>query len=161
MNPCPCGFYGDNLRPCTCSEYAIKKYLGKISGPLWDRIDLHIEVPRIKYGEISSQRPAESSARIKKRVQMARIRQSRRLAEAGISCNALMGRRQLEKYCRLDEAGQEMMRQIFNQLQLSARSHDRILKVARTIADLADEDNIGLEHIAEAIQYRNLDRKML
>ncbi len=161
MNPCPCGFYGDNLRACTCSEYAIKKYLGKISGPLWDRIDLHIEVPRIKYGEISSDRPAESSAQIKKRVQAARARQSRRLTEGGISCNALMGRRQLEKYCHLDDAGQEMMRQIFNQLQLSARSHDRILKVARTIADLADSENIGLEHLAEAIQYRNLDRKML
>ncbi|MGI5891359.1 MAG: YifB family Mg chelatase-like AAA ATPase [Bacillota bacterium] len=161
LNPCPCGYYGDNLKECTCSEYAIKKYLAKISGPLWDRIDLHIEVPRIKYGEISSSKSSESSTIIKKRVEAARTRQSERLKPAGLTCNAMMNKRDLEKYCQLDDEGSEMMRQVFNQLQLSARSHDRILKVARTIADLAAADQIGIEHIAEAIQYRNLDRKML
>ncbi|MGI6361922.1 MAG: YifB family Mg chelatase-like AAA ATPase [Bacillota bacterium] len=161
MNPCPCGYYGDNLKECSCSEYTIRKYLSKLSGPLWDRIDLHIEVPRVKYTDLAEQRAGESSAVIKTRVLAARAIQEERLRERGLSCNAMMNHSDLEKYCQIDHEGREMVRQIFIHLQLSARSHDRILKVARTIADLAASEIITAEHIAEAIQYRNLDRKLL
>jgi magnesium chelatase family protein len=135
--------------------------LSKLSGPLWDRIDLHIEVPRVKYTDLAEQRAGESSAVIKTRVLAARAIQEERLRERGLSCNAMMNHSDLEKYCQIDHEGREMVRQIFIHLQLSARSHDRILKVARTIADLAASEIITAEHIAEAIQYRNLDRKLL
>ncbi|MCL2678118.1 MAG: YifB family Mg chelatase-like AAA ATPase [Clostridiales bacterium] len=162
LNPCPCGYYGDSLKPCTCTPYMIEKYLRRISGPLMDRIDLHIEVPRVKYQELSSAKSkhSASSAEIRERVLSARERQTRRFAGGDIKINAQMRRREVQLFCRLDEQAESLMKEAFARLQLSARAHDRILKVARTIADLAGEGNILLEHIAEAIQYRNMDRSM-
>lgn len=159
LNPCPCGHYGDALEACTCTPHMIKKYFMRISGPLWDRIDLHIQAPRVKYGDLTAQRQGESSREIKKRVQAAREIQNRRFAGERISSNGAMPRRYLQKYCALDEEGQAMLREAFSYLRLSARSHDRILKVARTIADLAASPQIQPEHLAEAISYRSLDRE--
>lgn len=158
LNPCPCGYYGDTLKECTCTPHMIQKYLARISGPLWDRIDIHIDVPRIKYGEISSTQAGESSQQIKKRVEEARAIQAERFADSGINCNAQIRRRDIQKMCSLTPEGEEMLCEAFRRLQLSARAHDRILKVARTIADLEGKEKIALEHIAEAIQYRNMER---
>ena len=160
MNPCPCGYFGDNLKECTCTEYMIKKYFNKISGPLWDRIDLYIEVPRVKYGDITNKGNIESSEDIKKRVEAARAVQKERFSESGSVNNALMQRKELEKYCIVDNEGEALLKEAFSRLKLSARSHDRILKVARTIADLDGKDMISMEHIAEAIQYRSMDRHL-
>ncbi|MEG1500388.1 MAG: YifB family Mg chelatase-like AAA ATPase [Clostridiales bacterium] len=160
LNPCPCGYYGDNVKECTCTQHMIDKYLAKISGPLWDRLDLHIQVPRVMYSDIADSKKGESSQEIKKRVMAARTIQIRRFQGENISDNAHMPRKYLEKFCFLDEMSQAMMKEAFHSLQLSARSYDRILKVARTIADLANEENISLEHLAEAIQYRKLDRNL-
>ncbi len=162
MNPCPCGYYGDNSKPCTCTPHQRYRYFQKISGPLLDRIDLQIEVPRIKYQEISGHSSnEESSAQIKARVKAAREMQSRRFGEGSGLTNALMSRRDLEKYCRPDQEGAALLAEAFRNLKLSGRGHDRILKIARTIADLAAAEHIGVNHIAEAIQYRNLDREEL
>ena len=136
--------------------YAVKRYLNKLSGPLWDRIDIHIEVPRVQYGEISSQQAGESSAVIRQRVIKARAIQQQRYVGTKTTCNAFMERRQLQKYCKLDEEAGELLKAAFAQLSLSARSHDRILKVARTIADLSAKDLIGVEEMAEALQYRRV-----
>ncbi|MCL2817868.1 MAG: YifB family Mg chelatase-like AAA ATPase [Clostridiales bacterium] len=163
LNPCPCGYYGDSLKLCTCTPHMIEKYLRKISGPLMDRIDLHIEVPRVKYQELSSankSKPGASSAEIRERVIKARDLQAARFAGSGVRCNAQMRRRDVQLFCRLGEEAGGLMREAFARLQLSARAHDRILKVARTIADLAGEREILPEHIAEAIQYRNMDRSI-
>lgn len=161
MNPCPCGYWGDTLKECTCTPYARQRYLRKISGPLLDRIDLHIEVPRVKYSDLATGQPGagESSERLRGRIEAARERQSRRFAGQSFGVNALMSRKQLEKCCALDETASLLLGDAFRHMQMSARAHDRILKVARTIADLEGQQNIGAEHIAEALQYRSLDRE--
>ncbi|MBR5152881.1 MAG: YifB family Mg chelatase-like AAA ATPase [Clostridia bacterium] len=160
MNPCPCGFYGDKSHSCTCASHQIKKYLGKVSGPLLDRIDLHIEVSAVPYEDLERKpETAESSAQIQERVNRAREVQRSRYQGTGIYCNARLTPALMEQYCSLGEAESLLMKQAFESLGLSARAHNRILKVARTIADLAQSADIRAEHLAEAIQYRSLDRK--
>jgi magnesium chelatase family protein len=159
MNPCPCGNFGDPTKECTCTPQKIKNYLGKISGPLLDRIDIHVEVPGVNYKELSSERVGESSANIRARVIKAREIQIDRFKGAGIFKNADMGTKQLRKYCNLDTASAELLKIAMSRLGLSARAYDRILKVSRTIADLSDSDSIQVMHISEAIQYRSLDRE--
>ena len=160
MNPCKCGYYGDGTNRCNCSEGSIKQYLGKISGPLLDRIDLHIEVPAVKYDELTDRAPAESSEEIKKRVEKAReIQKERFKNDKGVYCNAQMTEKMVATYCALGEAETTVLKQAFDNLGLSARAHNRILKVARTIADLKGSENIQVEHLAQAIYFRSLDRK--
>ena len=155
MNPCPCGFYGDPERTCDCTPGEIKRYTRRISGPLLDRIDIHIRVPRVKYQELASEKKAESSAVIRQRVVKARAVQLERLQKYGIFCNAQMSHAMLQRECRLGPEAKELLAQAFQRLLLSARSYDRIIKVARTIADLAGAREISSHHIAEAIQLRN------
>ena len=159
MNPCPCGYYGDPTRECTCSETQISRYISKISGPLLDRIDLHVEVPAVKYEDLENKEKGESSADIKARVDRARKVQTARYAADGIYSNSQLTPQLMSKYCVLDAEANELLKQAYETLGLSARAHNRILKVARTIADLEDSADISAEHIAEAIQYRALDRK--
>jgi len=158
MNPCPCGHRGDPEKPCTCTPLDVKKYLGRISGPLLDRIDIHIDVPPVQYRDLATEAPAESSASIRSRVNAARARQQQRYAAEGIFCNAQMLPKHLRMYCQLETMGQRLLEAAMGRLGLSARGYDRVLKVARTIADLAGADHILPEHLAEAIQYRSLDR---
>lgn len=159
MNPCPCGYYGDKTRECTCSQTQIMKYMSKISGPLLDRIDLHIEVPSVSYDDLETKKRGESSAQIKARVDMARKIQTNRYKGTGIFSNSQLTPELMNTYCALGEEANAMLKQAFESLGLSARAHNRILKVARTIADLANSQQIEMEHIAEAIQYRALDKK--
>lgn len=159
MNPCKCGYYGDPKRECTCTPQQIRKYMSKISGPLLDRIDLHVEVPAVSFGDLSSDSAEESSAVIKERIQKARKIQLERYKDEGIFTNSRLSASQIRKYCRITPQIKEVLRSAFDNLGLSARAHDRILKVARTIADLEGERDITISCIAEAIQYRNLDRK--
>ena len=159
MNPCPCGFYQDPTRQCTCSPHLIQRYLQRISGPLLDRIDIHIEVPRLKLEEFTGTAAGESSTDIRARVAGARKLQSARFAKAGLFCNAQMQSRHLRKWCELGDDSRELLKAAIQQLSLSARAYDRILKLSRTIADLDGSPQIGLAHLAEAIQYRSLDRK--
>jgi magnesium chelatase family protein len=159
MNPCPCGNFGDPTKECTCTPQKIKNYLGKISGPLLDRIDIHVEVPGVNYKELSSERVGESSANVRARVIKARDIQIDRFKGTGIFKNADMGTKQLRKFCNLDSASAELLKIAMSRLGLSARAYDRILKVSRTIADLSDSDSIHAMHISEAIQYRSLDRE--
>ena len=143
------------------SPREIQNYLGRISGPLLDRIDVHVEVPQVKFREISGDRTGETSAQIRERVVAARQRQHARFADKPkITCNARMGSRELKKFCELDEGTKELLKNAMTELNFSARAYDRILKVARTIADLAASENISSEHISEAIQYRSLDRQL-
>lgn len=158
MNPCPCGYYGSD-KECSCSPQAIAKYMGKISGPLLDRIDIHIEVSAVKYEKLTSEAKSESSEKIKQRVNQARAIQLKRYQNYKIYSNSQLTPSLIEIYCQLEESGKQMLRNAFEKLGLSARAHGRILKVARTIADLEQEEQIKLSHIAEAIQYRSLDRK--
>ncbi len=159
MNPCPCGYFNDPAKTCTCGPGQVQKYLGRISGPLLDRIDLHIEVVPVPVGELASMKQGESSATIRSRVVRAREVQSARFKDvAGVHCNAQMTTKLLNTYARPDEAGSQILKMAMERLGLSARAYDRILKVSRTIADLAGAENVGAEHIAEAIQYRSLDR---
>ncbi len=158
MNPCPCGYRSDPKRECTCSILQIKNYISKISGPLLDRIDIHIEVPALEYKDLSSETGGEPSASIRVRVEQAQKKQSGRFNKAKNFFNAGMTPPQLKKHCLLDKAAKKIMGLAIDKLGLSARAHDRILKVSRTIADLAGEENIQSNHVAEAIQYRTLDR---
>ena len=159
MNPCPCGYYGSKEKDCTCSATAISKYMGKISGPLLDRIDICIEVSPVKYQKLNSDEKIETSEEIKKRVDKARKIQLERYKNVKILSNSVLTPRLIEKYCKLDKEGKRILENAFNKLKLSARAYGRILKVARTIADLDESENIKVNHIAEAIQYRSIDRK--
>ncbi|MBN1316475.1 MAG: ATP-binding protein, partial [Anaerolineales bacterium] len=154
QNPCPCGFYGDPTRDCTCSNQAITRYQKRISGPLLDRIDIHVEVPRVEYDKLADDRKGEPSAAIRARVEAARQRQRERLASANLACNADMGPAELDQFCRLDDTGKQLMRSAMQQLAITARAFHRILKLGRTIADLAGVEQIQAAHLAEAIQYR-------
>lgn len=154
MNPCPCGFLGDSLRECTCSQSEIKRYRHRISGPLMDRIDIHVGVPRLKYEEMACERQSESSAEIALRVATARATQMQRFAGIGIFCNAQMNHRQIKSTCLISNEAQDMLRQVFEKMKLNARSYDRIIKVSQTIADLAGEKTIGAAQMAEAVQLR-------
>jgi magnesium chelatase family protein len=160
MNPCPCGYYNHPERECTCPAGAVQKYLNKVSGPLLDRIDLHVEVTPVAFSELSGNYGGESSSVIRDRVIGARALQASRFSEeGGLYANAQMGSRLLQQVCRLDPVCRNLLKVAMERLNLSARAYDRILKVGRTIADLAGADEISPEHIAEAIQYRSLDRE--
>lgn len=154
MNPCPCGFHGDPVKPCTCAQGTILNYQKRISGPLLDRIDIHLSVPRVEFQKLSSQRTGESSASIRTRVQAARQRQFDRFKDTRLFSNADMTPAEIRVYCPLDEAGNALMQQAMRQMQLTARGYHRVLKLARTIADLSGEDKIQQVHLAEALQYR-------
>ena len=158
-HPCPCGYLADPTHPCTCTPVAIHRYRSRISGPLLDRIDIHIEVPAVKYRDLADRGEAESSAVIAKRVEQSRALQLERYKGTKIHCNAQMTPRFIKKYCKLDASGNRMLELVTDRLGFSARTYTRILKVARTIADLDASTNIHEQHIAEAIQYRSLDRK--
>ncbi|MDD3347952.1 MAG: ATP-binding protein [Oscillibacter sp.] len=157
MNPCRCGWRGHPSGKCTCSEREVEKYVEKISGPLLDRIDLHVSVPSVEYEVMRRREIPESSADVKRRVEAARAVQTARFLGSGVSCNAYMPPSQIAAFCRLDAAGEALMKSAFDRMGLTARSHDRILRVARTIADLDGAEDIAPEHLAEAIQYRNTD----
>jgi len=160
MNPCPCGFYGDKTKECRCTPYQIQNYRSKISGPLLDRIDLHIEVAALRYKELGGKTESEPSSTIKQRVNRARKKQLARFKGTGIYCNAQMNHKQLKEYCRIDGEAQNLLKMAIDEVGLSARAYDKILKVSRTIADLAEKENIQADHIFEAIQYRSLDRSL-
>lgn len=159
MNPCPCGYYGDGTNRCTCSDVKIKRYLNRISGPLLDRFDIHVEVPPVKFDELRSSEITESSAEIKKRVDGARKIQRERFKGSSTLCNAKINAEQFEKACIIDKAAEKTLKDAFESLGLTARAYDRVLKVARTIADLEQSEVIRSEHVLEAVQYRSLDRK--
>jgi magnesium chelatase family protein len=169
MNPCPCGYYGDPVKQCTCSNATVTKYQKRISGPLLDRIDIHIEVPRVEYEKLSDRRMGEASATIQARVESAREIQRRRFALGAkqpakthtsdaallpVTCNSDMRPAEVRQFCLLDETSRALMKAAMSQLQLSARAYHRVLKLARTIADLAGAENIAPSHLAEALQYR-------
>jgi len=161
MNPCPCGYTGDPHKECTCSPIQVHKYRAKVSGPLLDRIDIHIEVPTVRYKELASEAGGECSSDIRKRVNRAREIQRKRFEKIGIHSNAQMSPRHIRKFSRPDEAGLKLLEMAIDRLGLSARAYDRILKVARTIADLDECETILSNHISEAIQYRTLDRNLI
>lgn len=158
MKLCPCGYLGDSRHECTCSPYQIHRYRQKISGPLLDRIDIHVEVPAVPYKDLSNEFCGERSESIRSRLQSARQLQVKRFGEDNIYSNAKMGSRHIKKYCVLEKEAQNIIELAMQKLGLSARAYTRILKVSRTIADLQGADRICAEHISEAIQYRTLDR---
>jgi magnesium chelatase family protein len=161
MNPCPCGYFGDLKRECRCGPVQVQRYRQRISGPLLDRIDLHIEVPAVEYRDVASERAEESSATIRERVARGRERQQERFrSDPRVNCNARMATRQLKQHCKLSQDSQELIRVAMSELNLSARAYDRILKVSRTIADLDGKSDISPEHVSEAIQYRTFDRTL-
>ncbi|MGD8780379.1 MAG: YifB family Mg chelatase-like AAA ATPase [Ignavibacteria bacterium] len=161
MNPCPCGYFTDPKKECTCSSVNIQKYMAKISGPLLDRIDIHIEVPAVNYKELSSDVKGEPSSSIRERVVKARQKQYERFRTyKHLYTNSDMGSKEIREFCKLDSACSELLKMAMTKLNLSARAYDRILKVSRTIADLENQDNILPQHISEAIQYRSLDRQL-
>jgi magnesium chelatase family protein len=160
MNPCPCGYFNHPEKECVCGSAAVQKYLSKISGPLLDRIDIHIEVTPVNFDQLTDNRKAEKSELIRNRVVAAREIQSARYAQVeGVYSNAQMSSTMAREFCQLTPVGQNLLKTAMNKLQLSARAYDRILKVARTISDLAGSSEIKIEHLAEAIQYRSLDRE--
>ena len=159
MNPCPCGYYGSKEKECTCTPQMISKYMGKISGPLLDRIDICTEVSPVKYQKLDSNEKIETSEEIKRRVDKARKIQLERYKDKKIFSNSELTPKLIEEFCKLDSKGKQILENAFNKLKLSARAYGRILKVARTIADLEESKNIQVNHIAEAIQYRSIDRK--
>ena len=158
MNPCPCGYHGDRTRECICSAHQIRRYRGRLSGPLRDRLDIHVEVPAVPVSDLTHDQPAEHSNAIRKRVADARLIQANRYAAEHLFANAQLKPRHMKTHCRLDQTGKQLLDQAVTRLGLSARAYGRILRVARTIADLADSEAIEPSHLAEAIQYRNLDR---
>jgi magnesium chelatase family protein len=159
MNPCPCGWLGSPTRRCRCSPHQVANYLNRISGPLLDRIDIHLEVPAVRYKELTDERRGEPSASIRERVNRAREVQRRRFADRGIHCNAQMTTRDVERWCRPDDEGENLIRTAIEKLGLTARAYHRVLKLARTIADLAGDEALAAGHVSEAIQYRTLDRQ--
>ncbi len=160
MNPCPCGYFNHPEKECTCSPIMVQKYLNKISGPLLDRIDLHVEVTPVPFSELSSTKMSENSSDVRERVMKARDIQAKRFeGNEGVYCNAQMSSKQLKEICVISSVGQNLLKTAMDRLNLSARAYDRILKVSRTIADLAGSEEIKPEHLAEAIQYRSLDRE--
>ncbi|SCG83462.1 Competence protein comM [Proteiniborus sp. DW1] len=160
MNPCPCGYYGDPVHQCSCSQKSIERYLGKVSGPLLDRIDIHIEVTPVSYNDLGEgNSDTETSSEIRQRVNKARQLQLERYKNDNIFSNSQLTTKNINKYCKLDLKGQKLLKEAFNKLGLSARAYNKVLKVARTIADLEGKETIEHQHLAEAIQYRNLDRK--
>ena len=154
MNPCPCGYLGDPVRECRCAASAIARYQRRISGPLLDRLDIHLEVPRVEYERLAEKRAGEPSAAIRARVEAARGAQAARFAGTPLLTNADLGPRELQVHAALDEAGEGLLRAAVRQLHLSARSYHRVLKLARTIADLAGAEAVAAPHVAEALQYR-------
>jgi len=160
MNPCPCGYYNHPEKECVCGPGIVQRYLNKISGPLLDRIDLHVEVTPVSFDELTNDVPSEGSMEIRKRVERTRQLQGNRYQErSGIHCNAQMTKNELEKFCKIDEAGTTILKNAMDRMGLSARAYDRILKVARTIADIENSETIQSNHLAEAIQFRSLDRE--
>jgi magnesium chelatase family protein len=159
MNPCPCGYRGDPKHQCTCSKQAIQRYWSRISGPLLDRIDIHIEVPAVQWRDLTRLHEGETSSVIRQRVVAARIIQLERLKKFGIFSNAQMGPRLIKKMCPLDQQSMSVLERAIETLGLSARAYHRVLKISRTIADLEASPDIGAHHLAEAIQYRSLDRR--
>jgi magnesium chelatase family protein len=161
MNPCPCGYFGDLKRDCRCSPNQIQRYRQRISGPLLDRIDLHVEVPAVEYRQLASTESGEPSEAIRDRVESARAVQQHRLAgESGLRCNSQMNSKVMREFCRVDAEGGACLEHAMTELNFSARAHDRILKVSRTLADLEGAPAIRANHILEAIQYRTLDRNL-
>jgi magnesium chelatase family protein len=160
MNPCPCGFLGDQQKECICTLPQIQRYRARVSGPLLDRIDIQVEVPAVNYRELSGTAQVEPSAAVRDRVDTARQRQIQRFKESRIFCNAQMSTRQLRQQCTTDPSADKLLEQAMAKLALSARAYTRILKVARTIADLGNAETISAAHVAEAIQYRSLDRML-
>jgi magnesium chelatase family protein len=160
MNPCPCGYYNHPEKQCVCGPGVVQKYLSKVSGPLLDRIDLHVEVTPVNFDELSSERKTEKSEVVRERVIRARDMQNKRFSEQeDVNCNAQMSPQMVRNICKITDAGQLLLKKAMEKLGLSARAYDRILKVARTIADLAESEEIGIEHLAEAIHFRSLDRE--
>jgi len=160
MNPCPCGFFGDPKRECRCSPLQIQKYRNRISGPLLDRIDIHVEVPSVRYQDLSAVERGESSEKIRERVIKGRkVQQERFKGSSKVHCNAAMRTKDLQKYCGLEDDAKSLLKMAISDLNFSARAYDRILKVSRTIADLEESETIKTPHVAEAIQYRSLDRQ--
>ena len=159
MNPCPCGFFGHPAKECICSQNAVRKYLNRISGPMLDRMDLHVEVPPVDYSALSSTEKQETSAKIRERVNRARLIQQKRYEGTGISCNARLTPKLAKIYCKMTEDAEKYLQMSFDNLGLSARAYDRILKVARTVADLEGAEIIDKKHIFTAISFRSLDRK--
>ena len=158
MNPCPCGYYGSNIHECTCSQQAISKYMNRVSGPLLDRIDIQIQVQNLKYEKLQNNN-SETSNQIRKRVTQARLIQLNRYKNESIFFNSALTPKLIERYCKIDNESKKILELAFNKLGLSARAYSRILKVARTIADLDKKKNIEKKHVIEAISYRSLDRK--
>jgi magnesium chelatase family protein len=158
MNPCPCGYFSDPNHECTCTYTKIRRYRSKISGPLMDRIDIHVEVPGVPYKDLASEQNAKTSADIRERMNRARAIQSERLRRTTIHCNAQMNNRQIRRYCNVDPNSHRLLEAAIDKLGLSARAYNRILRIGRTIADLEGADGIGANHVSEAIQYRSLDR---
>ncbi len=159
MNPCPCGYFGHPKKKCICSSGAVKNYLGKISGPMLDRLDIHVEVAPVEYSELTAKSSGETSAEIRKRVEAARKIQNDRYNGTGITCNARLNSSLIREYCQLTEEADAILKVAFERMGMSARSYDRILKIARTVADIDRSEKISAGHISEAIQFRNLDRK--
>jgi len=160
MNPCPCGYYNHPDKQCVCGPGIVQRYLNKISGPLLDRIDLHVEVTPVSFDELTTDVPIEGSKEIRKRVEATRKIQQRRFNErTGMHCNAQMTQNDLDSFCKIDETGRTILKTAMDRIGLSARAYDRILKVARTIADIENSESIESNHLAEAIQFRSLDRE--
>jgi magnesium chelatase family protein len=154
MNPCPCGYYGDSLRPCTCAPGLVSRYQKRISGPFLDRMDIFVEVPHIDYDKLSDSRLGESSVKVQQRVKAARDIQQKRFEGSKMVCNAEMTPAEVRAFCITDDSAQNLLKAAMNQMHLSARAFHRILKLARTVSDLEQSDSIRAQHIAEAIQYR-------
>jgi magnesium chelatase family protein len=159
MNPCRCGYYGHPNKPCTCSPTAVNQYLSRVSGPLLDRLDIHVEVSPVSYEDLGGKRKGEPSATIRQRVNAARAIQQERYKGSGIFCNSQLTPSMVKEYCKLSDEASAFLKSAFEKLGLSARAYDRVIKVARTIADLENEKDITKNHIAESVQFRSLDRK--